>query len=180
MRNWMRRPATAVAVFVLAGLAVTAAWATIPDGTGTIHACYGTSDRGLRVIESGGCQKGETLVSWTENAVQGLQGPQGDQGLQGNTGAQGAAGLTFAQTQGGYDVTDSVIGGFFKSLTCPAGTKALDGGWDWWVLNGSTKMDQPDVESFPIGDDSWGFAAGANSTYNSQPINVFLRCVYAR
>ena len=180
MRNRMRRPAMAVAVFVLAGLAAATAWATIPDGTGTIHACYGASDKSLRVIESGECNKGEAPVNWTQSAVQGQQGPQGDQGSQGNTGQQGAAGVTFAKTQSVYDVTDSVIGGFFTSLTCPDGTKALDGGWDWWVLNGSTKMDQADVESFPIGDDSWGFAAGANKTYTSQPINVFLRCVYAR
>lgn len=47
------------------------------------------------------------------------------------------------------------------------------------VLDGSTKMDQPDVESFPIGDDSWGFAVGANSTYAGEPIAITLNCVNA-
>jgi hypothetical protein len=154
------------------------AWATIPDGTGTIHACYTPSDKSLRVVDAG-CAKGELPVSWSKNAIQGSPGQQGNQGPQGDTGPQGIAGLTLAQGQYDYVVSDSVIGGFFKELTCPAGTKALDGAWDWWVLNGSKGMDEPVSESFPIGDDSWGFVADADSDYNSMPMNVYLRCVHA-
>ena len=57
-----------------------------------------------------------------------------------------------------------MIGGFFKELTCPSGTKALQGSYEWEFLIGSDPP-QGDVESFPLGDDSWGFAVGANSTY---------------
>jgi hypothetical protein len=167
------------AALVLAGVVAGVAWATIPDGTGTIHACYSASDKSLRVIDTGGCAKGEAPVSWNQNAVQGPQGPQGNQGPQGDTGPQGLAGLTYASTQSGIAITDPVIGGFSTTLTCPAGQKALNGGWFWLVLFGGSKMDQPNVESEPIGDDSWVFAAGANSTYTSQPMAVSLTCVYA-
>ena len=179
MDKRVRRSLTAVAVFVLAGVVAGVAWATIPDGTGTIHACYSGSDKSLRVVDVGGCAKGEAPVSWNQNAIQGLQGEQGNQGPQGDTGPQGLAGLTYASTQGGLLITDPVIGGGFKSLTCPSGQKALQGGWYWLVLNGSTKMDQPDVESFPSGDDSWDFAVGANSTYAGEPMIVTLTCVNA-
>lgn len=179
MRKGMRTPLIAVAALGLAGLMAGIAWATIPDGAGVIHACYSSSDKILRVVDSGGCAKGEAPVSWSTNAIQGVQGPQGDQGAKGDTGLQGRAGVTFAQGQGALVVTDPVIGGFFKSLTCPAGAKALDGGWTWDVLSGSKLMDQPLAESWPIGDNEWGFAAGFDHDYTSFPINVFVRCVYA-
>jgi hypothetical protein len=172
----MKGPVAAAVAVVLAGLVVGIAWATIPDGTDTIHACYSPSDKSLRVVDSG-CAKGELPVSWSKNAIQGSQGQQGSEGGQGDTGPQGPAGLTLAKGQSDYVVSDSVIGGFFKELTCPAGTKALDGRWSWWVLNGSKLMDEPVAESFPIGDDSWGFVADADSDYPSQPLNVYLRCV---
>jgi hypothetical protein len=179
MRKGLRKPLATVAMLVVAGLTAGIAWAAIPDGTGLIHACYSTSDKSLRVVDSAGCMKNELPVSWTQNAVQGLQGPPGNQGSKGDTGSRGAAGLTFAKGQSDYVVTDSVIGGFAKVLTCPSGTKALDGAWDWWVLNGSKRMDQPVAESVPIGDDEWLFAVGADHDYTSQPMNVHLRCVYA-
>jgi hypothetical protein len=179
MDTRLRRSLTAVAAFVLAGVVAGVAWATIPDGTGTIHACYSVSDKSLRVIDSGGCAKGEAPVSWNQNAIQGPQGQQGNQGPQGDTGPQGLAGLTYASTQSADVSNDPVIGGFFKELTCPTGQTALQGGWYWLVLYGGTKMDQPDVESFPIGNDSWGFAAGANSAYAGEPMTVTLTCVNA-
>jgi hypothetical protein len=179
MDTRVRRSLTALTVFVLAGVVAGVAWATIPDGTGTIHSCFSASDKSLRVVDTGSCAKGEAPVSWNQNAIQGLQGQQGSQGPQGDTGPQGLAGLTFGSTQNGNLFTDPVIGGGFASLTCPTGQKALEGGWNWWVLDGSTKMDQPDVESFPIGDDSWGFAVGANSTYAGEPLAITLTCVNA-
>ena len=179
MDKRVRRSLTAVAVFVLAGVVAGVAWATIPDGTGTIHACYSVSDKTLRVIDSGACAKDEAPVSWNKNAIQGPQGPQGNQGPQGDTGPQGPAGLTYASTQSADVSTDSVIGGFSKTLTCPSGQKALNGGWFWDVLYGPTKMDQPTVQSEPTGDDSWTFAAGANSSYSGEPITVTLTCVNA-
>jgi hypothetical protein len=131
------------------------------------------------VIDSGGCAKGEMPVSWNQNAIQGPQGPQGNQGPQGDTGPQGLAGLTLGSTVSADVSNDSVIGGFSKTLTCPAGQKALNGGWFWDVLFGGSKMDQPVVQSEPIGDDSWTFAAADDSTYAGEPITVSLTCVYA-
>ena len=179
MDTRVRRSLTAVAVFVLAGVVASVAWATIPDGAGTIRACYSASDKSLRVVDSGACAKGEAPVTWKQNAIQGLPGQQGNQGPQGDTGPQGLAGLTFADFQGDILALDPVIGGGFKSLTCPSGEKALQGGWYWLGLDGSSKMDQPDVESFPIGDDSWGFAVGANSSYAGEFLNITLACVNA-
>ena len=71
-----------------------------------------------------------------------------------------------------------MIGGFFKELTCPSGTRALQGRYEWEFLIGS-QPPQGDVESFPLGDDSWGFAVGANSAYKGLGIFLDLSCVNA-
>jgi hypothetical protein len=180
MRKGLRTPLAAVAALVVAGLTAGIAWATIPDGTGSIHACYSASDKILRVLDSGACAKGEAPVSWNKDAVQGLQGPQGDQGLKGNTGLQGVAGVTFANGDGGLAINDQVIGGFFKELHCPTGAKALSGHWTWLGLDGSHLMDQSLAESWPIGDDAWGFATGAVHDWTGEGIEVGLSCVYTR
>lgn len=179
MRNWMRSPATVVACVLAAGVASGVAWAAIPDGTGTIHACYGTSERALRVVDAGSCNTGEAAVAWNQNGVQGPQGAQGAQGSQGNPGAAGLPGLTFADSVSEEVAEDPVIGGFFKELSCPSGEKALVGSWEWEFTIGSNPP-QGDVESFPIGDDSWGFAVGADKTYKGVTMFVFLDCVDAR
>ena len=93
MDKRVRRSLTAVAVFVLAGVVAGVAWATIPDGTGTIHACYSGSDKSLRVVDVGGCAKGEAPVSWNQNAIHGLQGQQGNQGPRGTRDPKGSPGL---------------------------------------------------------------------------------------
>jgi hypothetical protein len=159
-------------------LAAGVAWATIPDGSGTIHACYSTSDKSLRVIDTGACGKHEAPVSWSQNGVQGLQGSQGPQGQQEDTGLQGLPGLTRATGVGTEAQEDTVIGGFFKELTCPTGTKALQGTYEWEFLIGGMPP-QGDVESFPIGDASWGFAVGAKSAYKGVKIFLLLDCVNA-
>jgi hypothetical protein len=53
----------------LAGLAVGAGlgWATIPDSSGVIHACYKTAKGELRVIDPGAgdsCKPGEQSLEW--------------------------------------------------------------------------------------------------------------------
>lgn len=178
MPRWTKSPVAVVAALVVAGLAAGAAWATIPDGSGTIHACYSTSDKSLRVIDTGTCNKGEAPLSWSQNAVQGQQGPQGPQGPQGDTGSPGPPGLTLATGVGTVAQEDTVIGGFFQELTCPTGTKALQGTYQWYNTIGSMPP-QGDVESFPLGDDSWGFAVGANKAYKGLQIFLSLDCVNA-
>jgi hypothetical protein len=178
MPRWTKSPVAVVAAAVAALVAAGVAWAAIPDGSGTIHACSSTSDRSLRVIDTGACSKGEAAVSWSQDAVQGLQGPQGPQGQLGDTGPQGLPGLTRATGAATLAQEDPVIGGFFKELTCPAGTKALQGTYEWEFLIGGMPP-QNDVESFPIGDDAWGFAVGANSKYKGAAMFLFLDCVNA-
>jgi hypothetical protein len=75
--------------------------------------------------------------------------------------------------------TDPVIGGGFQELTCPTGQTALNGGFFWLGLDGSILMDQPDVESFPSGDNSWVFAVGANNNYAGEFMDISLTCVWA-
>lgn len=54
-----------------------AVWATIPDSSGVIHACYKTSNGQLRVIDTGlgaTCNGSETALQWN---VMGPTGPSG-------------------------------------------------------------------------------------------------------
>ena len=53
--------AALVGIAGLAALAVSAAWAGIPDATGTIHACHTKVGGVLRVIDT---EKGQTCKSW--------------------------------------------------------------------------------------------------------------------
>jgi hypothetical protein len=176
MPNMLRKPTVALVVVVAAGLAAGVAWATIPDGSGTIHACYTPSDKSLRVIGSGSCAKGEAALSWSQNAIQGSQGPQGPQGAQGDTGPQGSPGIVRVTAVADEGFEDPVIGGFFKELTCPSGTKALGGYYEFQNTIG-TNPPQDQVESFPLGVDSWGFAVNANSTYKGLVAFLVLECV---
>jgi hypothetical protein len=63
--------ATLVGIVGLVALAVSAAWASIPDSTGTIHACYTNVGGLLRVIDT---DKGQTCKSW-EKALDWNQAP---------------------------------------------------------------------------------------------------------
>jgi hypothetical protein len=178
MSRWTKRTVAIVAALVFAGLAATVAWATIPDASGTIHACYSASDKSLRIVDKGACNKGEFPVSWSQNAVQGDQGIQGLQGPQGDPGSAGPAGLTRATGVSTIAQEDPVIGGFSQILTCPAGTKALQGTYQFYNGIGGLQP-QGDVESFPFGDDSWVFAVGADSSYKGLQIFLDLTCVNA-
>ena len=178
MRNRLTRPAAIFIALVATGVTAGVAWATIPDGGGTIHACYSPSDKSLRVVDSGGCSKGEAPVSWSKSAIQGSPGAQGSSGPQGDPGADGLPGITFATTLEAEATEDPVIGGFFKELTCPTGTKALQGRYEWYNTIGSN-LPQNDVESFPTSDDSWGFAVGADSTYKGLKAFLYLTCINA-
>jgi hypothetical protein len=81
--------ATAVAVSAAAG----AAWATIPDSNGVIHACFDSKSGALRVLDapSHSCTKFETSIDWNQH---GLAGPAGAPGPAGATGASGPPGPT--------------------------------------------------------------------------------------
>jgi hypothetical protein len=179
--------AGAVAVAAAAaGIAV----ASIPDGVGNIHACAKLGGGELRAIDPGAgdaCRTNEVTLQWNvipPHGPTGPQGPQGPAGPQGPKGPQGASGANAVS----YDpktmtVAASVaaaqqIGGFFASLTCPQGTKALLGGWDFSVWAGSKPP--PMGESWPISDDEWGFAVEAGNQSIGSAAFVFLRCAIAR
>jgi len=71
-----------------------------------------------------------------------------------------------------------LVGGFFKSLTCPQGTKALWGGWEFSQFQGNKPP--PMGESWPISDDEWGFAVEANQQSVNSAAFVVLVCAIAR
>jgi hypothetical protein len=60
--------------------AARAAYATIPDTGGVIHACYDAGNRVLRVIDTEAgeaCRSQETALSWNQTGPQGPEGPRG-------------------------------------------------------------------------------------------------------
>jgi hypothetical protein len=94
--------ALAVAGVVAGGIA----FATIPDGSGVIHACYTKSGGSLRVIDSSvtSCGQNETALTWNNvgpRGPQGLPGPQGPVGPAGPQGPEGATGPAAPQGPAG-------------------------------------------------------------------------------
>src|SRR5690242_16275523 len=94
----MKRLALWVLVGAGVALAGGVAYATIPDGSGVIHACYARSGGALHVIDtaSDSCKSTETPLDWNTQGVpgpQGPQGPKGDKGDKGDTGDTGPQGL---------------------------------------------------------------------------------------
>ena len=80
---------------VMVGGTAFAASSSIPDKTGTIHACYDGGGN-LKVIDTAvtsSCPKGYSSLNWN---YQGEAGPKGDPGPTGATGAQGPNGDTGA------------------------------------------------------------------------------------
>jgi hypothetical protein len=89
----------AAAAIVLAGAGFGIAYASIPDSSGVIHACYKTPvpshGEPLQIIDSeagGTCAKGFLPVTWNRTGPQGPTGPQGATGAQGPQGPQGPPG----------------------------------------------------------------------------------------
>jgi hypothetical protein len=59
------------------------AYATIPDGSGVIHACYQKNQGALRVIDTDKaqtCSSSESTLTWSQTGPQGQQGPPGPTG----------------------------------------------------------------------------------------------------
>ena len=135
----VRRRTIVVVSLALAGmlLACGVAYATIPDGNGTIHGCYAKSGGALRVIDVSvtNCKSTETSLAWNvqgppgpqgQKGPQGQQGPEGVQGPQGNQGPPGVQGPSGVSH--GYSVATSTVvrfGGSFvkvQELLLPAGS----------------------------------------------------------
>jgi len=94
----MSKPKLVAAVAALAAIvAGSAAYASIPDGNGVIHGCYGkpgSARPGLvRVIDSPSqsCAAMENPLNWNQPGARGQTGPKGDKGDTGDPGLPGAA-----------------------------------------------------------------------------------------
>jgi hypothetical protein len=103
MKRKLIKPAVVALAIVGALLAGGIAYATIPDSSGVIHACYHVNAQGtvdasgaLRVIDpsstnkdGSACKHDEKALDFNQTGPQGAQGPQGPQGPQGSTGPTG-------------------------------------------------------------------------------------------
>jgi hypothetical protein len=92
-RRWLAATCVGVATFAVA----TAVEASIPDGSGTIHACYSKASNSalrpgtLRVIDTGlgqSCRADEVGLDWNRR---GVTGPTGTRGPTGPTGRDGSS-----------------------------------------------------------------------------------------
>jgi hypothetical protein len=186
-----RRIAIIAAAAAVAAAASGIAVASIPDGAGNIHACYKPDSGALRVIDTGAgeaCKPGsEAALQWNVIPPQGptgplgAQGPVGPQGPKGPQGASGANAVTYdpkTMTVSSSVTAAQQIGGFFISLTCPQGMKALMGGWDFFLWK-ANQLPPPMGESWPISDDEWGFATEAGNQSVGSAAFVNLRCAIA-
>jgi hypothetical protein len=132
----MRKSAIAFAAIALLATAGSVAYATIPDSSGAIHACYRVKDGDLRVIDTAAgdaCNHHEQPLTWNQTGPQGPAGPAGPQGQAGVSGYQVVAGpvIRVQRGDGGPVVAH-----------CPDGKHVLGGGF---FSNGHTYalIDQP-------------------------------------
>jgi len=129
--HWLHSNSRRVLVFTVGALIALGgiAYATIPDVSGLISACYSSTSGALRVIDSAAkCSAAERALSWNQT---GPAGAQGAQGLKGDTGAAGAQGLKgdtgAAGAQGLKGDTGAAGAQGLKGDTGAAGAQGLKG-----------------------------------------------------
>jgi hypothetical protein len=121
-----------IAAAVAAVAAGSAAFASIPDGGGVIHACYGKPESArpgvLRVIDTGNneaCTSIENTLDWNQTGLTGPTGPKGDKGDTGNPGQPGPETLSPAFVKRVADkklpLASSDATALIGSLSLPAG-----------------------------------------------------------
>ena len=94
MQRAFRGHVVAAAVGLTIGLGG-AVWASIPDASGVIHACYKAQNGQLRIVDpSQGqtCVPSETPLQWNQAGPAGTPGAPGAPGAAGTAGPQGPAG----------------------------------------------------------------------------------------
>ena len=87
------------AALVVAGGSI--AYASIPDESGVLNACY-LSGGQLRLSEDASCRANESPVSWNQTGPEGPAGPSGEAGPAGPAGPQGPAGPAGAGSSSAY------------------------------------------------------------------------------
>jgi hypothetical protein len=102
MKGKLIRPAV-IGLVIVGALVVVGgiAYATIPDGSATIHACYQKNQGALRVIDTDKaqtCSSSETPLSWNQTGQQGPPGPTGPSDVWSVDGYGSNASLAPAQT----------------------------------------------------------------------------------
>jgi hypothetical protein len=124
MKGKLLRP-TVVALAIAGALLAAGgiAYATIPDSSGVIHACYKTTQGTLRVIDTGNaqtCSSSETPLNWSQTGPQGQQGPQGPQGPTGPSDVYSVDG--YGQPVKGISPSPTVTETLATTPTLPAGS----------------------------------------------------------
>jgi hypothetical protein len=111
------------------GVVGTVAWATIPDASGEIHACYMKSGGALYVIDDSvtSCKRNATSLDWNVAGPPGPAGPTGPQGPAGATGPAGPAGPANVVVRFVDEMTPDGSNDSATAL-CEAGEKATGGG----------------------------------------------------
>src|SRR5579859_710065 len=150
-----------VASTLMGGVAQAADLLHIPGLDGVIHACFDDDTGRLRVIDAqmSGCKREENMLSWNQSGPKGdpgapgAQGPAGPQGAPGAAGPAGPAGPAGSAGVSGYQQVVESINNFTLAgetesvhvLSCPAGKKAIGGGFILFGANGflSTNTDGP-------------------------------------
>lgn len=157
----MSKPKLAVLAAAVAAVAAgSAAYASIPDGSGVIHACYGKpgSNRpgAVRVIDSPGesCAASENPLSWNQAGQPGQPGTPGVSGYEIVAGDQ-------------VNIAAGQLGG--GKTTCPQGKEVLSGGY-------SSTLPVATSESAPSGPTEWQVNA---KNLGAQTATVYLWAVCA-
>jgi hypothetical protein len=153
-------------------LAVTGgvAWATIPDGSGQIHACYKTGSGELRVVDpsaGGTCKPSESALVWSQ------------------TGPAGADGATSVAIRT-HTQTVTAGGSFTFTALCEPGEKATGGGWrmDGPVPSGAppvtvlgtvpqSSSPEPAAGETPIG---WKVIGASSQDGSDHDVTAFAVC----
>jgi hypothetical protein len=161
--RWRDLAAAAIGGLVCA-LAGGVAWATIPDGGGTVTGCFQKVRGTLRVIDGANeiCSSSELPISWNQKGPKGDAGPQGlpggpgpkgDRGPKGDPGEQGGQGPAGPAGRDGADGPegpagppgkdgatgkDGTDGVSVTSATEPAGANCASGGSAFTSASGTT------------------------------------------
>jgi hypothetical protein len=152
--------------------AVGMAYASIPDSSGVIHACYQnvtSANKPVKLLNTSqktACPSGWLPVSWNQQGIQGPPGTNGVSGYQLIT----AAGTVSANT--GATVT----------AQCPGGKHEIGGGYEQTPNPGQFTTDILAVTgSYPTSSsgtlsDEWAVDVPDNTTGSAKTVDVYVEC----